>query len=107
MTCPIPNVSTDHTGRVALFTGASSDLGVRFSRTQARCGAGVAPTARRLDRLSCRVNARFALLDPGAVTEGQIDGPLGSFDASGAGQSTSDHDTYRDSEQDFRNTEPN
>ena len=107
MTCPIPNVSTDHTGRVALFTGASSDLGVRFSRTQARCGAGVAPTARRLDRLSCSVNARFTLLDPGAVTVGQIDGPLGGFDASGAGQSTFAHNTDRYSEQYFRNTESN
>jgi hypothetical protein len=107
MTCPIPNVSRDHTDRVALFTGASSDLGVRFSRTQARCGARVAPTARRLDRLSDRVNARFALLDPGAVTVIQIDGPLGGFDVRGAGRSGLHQDTDRHSEQDFQNPEPN
>ncbi|WP_397404818.1 SDR family NAD(P)-dependent oxidoreductase [Phenylobacterium sp.] len=51
MTYPIPNVSTDLTGQVALVTGASSGLGVRFARTLARCGARVALTARRLDRL--------------------------------------------------------
>ena len=51
MTFPIPNVSTDLTGQVALVTGASSGLGVRFAKTLARCGAKVALTARRLDRL--------------------------------------------------------
>ena len=51
MTFPIPNVSTDLTGQTALVTGASSGLGVRFAKTLARCGAKVALTARRLDRL--------------------------------------------------------
>jgi NAD(P)-dependent dehydrogenase (short-subunit alcohol dehydrogenase family) len=51
MTYPIPNVSTDLTGHTALVTGASSGLGVRFAKTLARCGARVALTARRLDRL--------------------------------------------------------
>jgi len=51
MTFPIPNVSTDLSGQVALVTGASSGLGVRFARTLARCGARVALTARRVDRL--------------------------------------------------------
>ncbi len=51
MTFSIPNVSTDLTGQTALVTGASSGLGVRFAKTLARCGAKVALTARRLDRL--------------------------------------------------------
>ena len=51
MTFPIPNVSTDLTGQTALVTGASSGLGLRFAKTLARCGAKVALTARRLDRL--------------------------------------------------------
>ena len=51
MTYPMPNFTTDLTGQVALVTGASSGLGVRFARTLARCGAKVAITARRLDRL--------------------------------------------------------
>ena len=51
MTFPIPNVSTDLTGQTALVTGASSGLGLRFVKTLARCGAKVALTARRLDRL--------------------------------------------------------
>ena len=51
MTFPIPTVSTDLTGQTALVTGASSGLGLRFAKTLARCGAKVALTARRLDRL--------------------------------------------------------
>ncbi len=51
MTYPTPNFTTDLTGQVALVTGASSGLGVRFAKTLAACGAKVAITARRLDRL--------------------------------------------------------
>lgn len=51
MTYPTPNFSIDLTGQTALVTGASSGLGVRFAKTLARCGAKVAITARRLDRL--------------------------------------------------------
>ncbi|MHC4047933.1 SDR family NAD(P)-dependent oxidoreductase [Bradyrhizobium sp. 23AC] len=51
MDFPLPNFSIDLKGQTALVTGASSGLGERFARTLARCGARVALTARRLDRL--------------------------------------------------------
>lgn len=51
MSYPLPNASTDLTGQVALVTGASSGLGVRFARVLAASGAKVALAARRLDRL--------------------------------------------------------
>jgi len=51
MTYPRPNASIDRTGQVALVTGASSGLGKRFAQVLARCGAKVAVTGRRLERL--------------------------------------------------------
>jgi 3-oxoacyl-[acyl-carrier protein] reductase len=49
----------DLTGRVALVTGASSGLGVRFAEVLAGQGAAVALVARRADRLQ-DVKARIA-----------------------------------------------
>jgi NAD(P)-dependent dehydrogenase (short-subunit alcohol dehydrogenase family) len=51
VTFPLPNVSTDLSGQVALVTGASSGLGLRFARVLAACGAKVAVAARRVERL--------------------------------------------------------
>lgn len=51
MSFPLPNISTDLSGQVAIVTGASSGLGARFARVLASAGATVALTARRVDRL--------------------------------------------------------
>ena len=51
VTYSTPNFSVDLSGQTAFVTGASSGLGVRFAKVLARCGAKVAITARRLDRL--------------------------------------------------------
>jgi NAD(P)-dependent dehydrogenase (short-subunit alcohol dehydrogenase family) len=48
---PLPHISTDLSGQVALVTGASSGMGVRFAKILAASGAKVALAARRLDRL--------------------------------------------------------
>jgi NAD(P)-dependent dehydrogenase (short-subunit alcohol dehydrogenase family) len=48
---PNPNVSTDLSGQVALVTGTTSGLGRRFAQVLAKCGAKVALTGRRVDRL--------------------------------------------------------
>ncbi len=48
---PTPNFSTDLSGQVALVTGTTSGLGKRFATVLAACGATVALTGRRVDRL--------------------------------------------------------
>ena len=51
MTYPIPNVSHDLTGQVALVTGTTSGLGRRFAQVLAAAGAHVAAAGRRAERL--------------------------------------------------------
>lgn len=46
-----PNFSIDLSGQVAIVTGASAGLGLRFAKVLAACGAKVACTARRKDKL--------------------------------------------------------
>jgi len=48
---PLPNVSTDLSGQVAFVTGTTSGLGKRFAKVLAACGAKVALTGRRVERL--------------------------------------------------------
>jgi 3-oxoacyl-[acyl-carrier protein] reductase len=57
------------TGRVALVTGASSGLGVRFAEVLAGAGAAVALVARRTDRLAA-VKARIEAAGGRAVAIG-------------------------------------
>ncbi|MDH3643486.1 MAG: SDR family NAD(P)-dependent oxidoreductase [Gammaproteobacteria bacterium] len=47
----LPNFDTDLNGEVALVTGTTSGLGRRFALVLARCGAKVALTGRRVERL--------------------------------------------------------
>lgn len=48
---PLPNVSHDLTGEVALVTGATSGFGWRFAQVLAKAGAKVAIAGRRVERL--------------------------------------------------------
>ncbi|MCB1684848.1 MAG: SDR family NAD(P)-dependent oxidoreductase [Pseudomonadales bacterium] len=48
---PLPYVSNDLKGQVALVTGTTSGLGRRFAQVLASCGARVVLTGRRTDRL--------------------------------------------------------
>lgn len=48
---PLPYVSNDLSGRVALVTGTTSGLGRRFARVLAAAGAKVVITGRRVERL--------------------------------------------------------
>ncbi len=48
---PNPNFSIDLSGQVAFVTGTTSGLGRRFALLLAKCGAKVAVTGRRVERL--------------------------------------------------------
>ena len=63
---PLPNVSNDLSGQVALVTGTTSGLGKRFARVLAACGAKVAITGRRVERLE---ELATELRDSGATVE--------------------------------------
>ncbi|MEP3226706.1 MAG: SDR family NAD(P)-dependent oxidoreductase [Parasphingorhabdus sp.] len=52
-----PNFSIDLTGKTAIVTGASSGFGHRFAQVLAACGAKVACTARRREKLDTLVSA--------------------------------------------------
>ncbi|MEM1332552.1 MAG: SDR family NAD(P)-dependent oxidoreductase [Actinomycetota bacterium] len=64
---PLPNVSHDLTGQVALVTGATSGLGHRFARVLAAAGAKVIGTGRRRERLDALVSD---IADEGGVAVG-------------------------------------
>ncbi|MDA0979293.1 MAG: SDR family NAD(P)-dependent oxidoreductase, partial [Proteobacteria bacterium] len=64
---PTPNVSNDLTGRVALVTGTTSGLGKRFAQVLAACGAKVALTGRRkerLDEVAAEIRAAGGICEP-------------------------------------------
>lgn len=63
---PLPNISNDLSGQVALVTGTTSGLGKRFARVLAACGAKVAITGRRVERLE---QLATELRDSGATVE--------------------------------------
>lgn len=63
---PLPNFSLDLTGDVAFVTGTTSGLGARFARVLAACGARVALTGRRVERLEALAGE---IRDAGGVCE--------------------------------------
>ncbi|HEU4428272.1 MAG TPA: SDR family NAD(P)-dependent oxidoreductase [Myxococcota bacterium] len=70
MTYPLPHVSHDLKGQVALVTGCSSGLGWRFAKALAAAGAAVAITARRKDRLEAlaqEIHASGGVAEPIAL----------------------------------------
>jgi NAD(P)-dependent dehydrogenase (short-subunit alcohol dehydrogenase family) len=80
---PLPNFSTDLSGQTALVTGASSGLGWRFAQVLGACGARVAVTARRADRLhdlADDIRARGGVAQPFALDVSRDDGFSGVLD---------------------------
>ena len=66
----MPYVSTDLTGQVAFVTGTTSGLGRRFAKVLAACGAKVAATGRRVERLEAlaeEIRAEGGTCEPIAI----------------------------------------
>jgi NAD(P)-dependent dehydrogenase (short-subunit alcohol dehydrogenase family) len=67
---PLPYTSTDLSDQVALVTGTTAGLGKRFAQVLAACGAKVAVTGRRFDRLEAlaeEINATGGVAVPIAI----------------------------------------
>jgi len=78
-----PNFSLDLTGQVALITGASSGLGLRFAHVLASCGAKVALAARRVDRLAAvaaEISAAGGRAEPFELDVGRTEHLTGIID---------------------------
>ena len=73
----LPHFSLDLAGQTALVTGASSGLGWRFAEVLAACGARVAVTARRTDRLkrlAQKIRETGGVAEPFALDVARTDG---------------------------------
>lgn len=90
---PLPNLSNDLSGRVALVTGASSGLGDRFARAIAASGAKVALAARRTDRLASladEIRAAGGVAEPVALDMQDNDSMMNAVDQAEAALGTID-----------------
>ncbi len=90
---PIPNVSTDLSGRVALVTGTTSGLGRRFAKVLAACGAKVAITGRRVERLeelAAEIRADGGVAEPIALDMRDNDSIMACVDKAEAAFGTID-----------------
>ncbi len=90
---PMPNASTDLTGRVALVTGASSGFGERFARVLASQGAAVVLAARRVERLevlAAEIEATGGRALPVAMDATDADALVRAVDAAEAAFGTVD-----------------
>lgn len=90
---PLPNVSNDLSGRVALVTGCTSGLGKRFAQVIAASGAKVAITGRRVERLEAlaeEIRANGGEVEPIALDMRESDSILACVDKAEAAFGTID-----------------
>jgi len=83
VTYPLPNFSTALGGQVAIVTGASAGLGLRFSKVLAAAGAHVALMSRRLDKLEAladEIRASGGVAEPFAVDMTDAEGLDGAVE---------------------------